>query len=105
MKLNLLPYLAIACFIFVVATCALLFRQNMALRLELAEAAEQIKLQEHVRQSADTSLSTVREKENELREQRKKLGERLEAAACVSGPAYIDALMELLGEDYKKRCD
>lgn len=76
----------------------------MALRLELAQAAEEIKLQETVRHSADISLDSVREKENELREQRKKLGEKLEAAACVTGSAYIDALMELLGEDCKKRC-
>ncbi len=105
MKTNLLPYLAIACFVFVVATCAILVRQNMVLMLELAQAAEQIQLQEKVSQSAGESLAAVRERENELREQRKKLGEKLEAAACVSGPAYIDALMELLGEDYKKRCD
>ncbi len=50
MKTNLLPYLAIACFVFVVATCAILVRQNMALRLELVQAAEQIQLQEKVSQ-------------------------------------------------------
>lgn len=105
MRINLFYCFAIACFVFVTATCGLLFRHNMALRAELSEAAAQIRLQETVRQASDSSLVSVREKENELREQRKKLGEKLEAAACASGSAYIDALMELLGDDGKKRCN
>ena len=85
-------------------TCGLLFRWNVQLRNALASAAEQLRMQEKVSQSAEASISSVKGREDELREERKRLEERLDAASCNTGSAYIDSLMELLGDDHQKRC-
>ena len=82
----------------------LLCNQNARLKRELLEASEQIRLQESIQEATLSAIGSTREKENELHEQRKKLAERLESAACTSGPAYIDVLVELLNDDSKARC-
>lgn len=93
-----------AVLLFFLATCVLLLKQNMALRASLADAANQVRFQEMVREATDSVLTSQLEKENEIRSQRKELEEKLDEAACLSGPAYIDALVELLDEDHKNRC-
>lgn len=93
-----------AVLLFFLATCVLLFKQNMALRASLASAANEVRFQEMVREAADSVLTSQWEKENEIRFQRKELEEKLDEASCLSGPAYIDALVELLDEDHKNRC-
>lgn len=93
-----------AILLFFMATCVLLFRQNMALRASLADAANAVRFQESVREAADDVLISQLEKEDEIRSQRKELEEKLDEASCLSGPAYIDALARLLDDDHKKRC-
>lgn len=93
-----------AVLLFCLATCVILFRQNMALRASLADAGNEARFQEMIREATDSVLTSQLEKENEIRSQRKELAEKLDEASCLSGPAYIDALVELLDEDHKNRC-
>lgn len=93
-----------AVLLFFIGTCVILFRQNMALRASLADAANEVRFQEMIREATDSVLTSQLEKENGSRFQRKELEEKLDEASCLSGPAYIDALVELLDEDHKNRC-
>lgn len=79
-------------------------QQNIRLRASLAEAAKTVRLQEEARKLADSVLTDQEQKENEIASSRKQLEQQLEEAACIPGPAYVDYLLQLLGDDAEARC-